>query len=77
MIGAAKFALGISITHHQTSQTIALSQTLMIDRVIDKFGQRDAHSVDTPMVPGLMLECPDKSLPVSSHIAAWIERTLF
>jgi hypothetical protein len=49
----------------------------MIDHVIDKFSQHDTHLVDTPMVPGMVLERPNKSLLLSSHIAAWIEHTPF
>lgn len=72
-LGPAKFALGIAIS--RDGHSISLSQTAFIDRVLDRFGQTDAHSADTPMVAGLHLRRPDKSAPTPPEIAEWAART--
>jgi len=74
-LGPAKFALGIAITRDTKTRTIALSQTALIDRVVEQFGQKDAHTKDTPMVGGLRLERPNKSAPVLAEIEDWIKKT--
>jgi Reverse transcriptase (RNA-dependent DNA polymerase) len=76
-LGTVKYALGIAISRNRPTRTIHLSQTTLIDRIVDQFGQTDAHPVDTPMVASLQITCPDKSLPVPSNVAAWITRTLY
>ena len=52
-LGPAKFALGIAITRDMNTRTIGLSQTALIDRVVEQFRQKDAHPKDMPMVGGL------------------------
>jgi transposase InsO family protein len=74
-LGPAKFALGIAISRDLDRRTISISQTALIDRVLDQFNQTDAHPVETPMVQGLQLRRPDTSLPISSEVARWTERT--
>ena len=74
-LGPAKFALGIAIEHDTKARTVALSQTAFIERVLDRFGQSDAHSADTPMVAGLHLQCPDKSAPALPEVTEWVART--
>ena len=74
-LGPAKFSLGIAITRDLTANTISISQTALIDRVVEQFRQSDAHSVEVPMVPGLQLRRPDKSLPTPPDIVTWAERT--
>ena len=74
-LGPVKYALGIAITRDRSSRTISLSQTALIDRIVEEFGQLDAHPVDTPMVAGLQIVRPDKTLPISETDAAWIQRT--
>lgn len=59
-LGPVKHALGIAISCDLPSHTIHLSQTALIDCIIEQFGQRDAHPSDTPMVQGLHIERPDK-----------------
>ena len=73
-LGAAKFALGIAISRDLKSCTITLSQTALIDRVVEDFGQRDAHPVSTPMVAGLQLRRPDKT-PPTPELVDWAKRT--
>ena len=74
-LGPAKFALGIAITRDLEKRTIAISQTALIDRVVEQFGQRDAHPLETPMVAGLQLRRPDKSVPTAPEVKEWAERT--
>jgi transposase InsO family protein len=73
-LGAAKFALGIAISRDFTSRTVTLSQTALIDRVVEEFNQRDAHPVSTPMVAGLQLRRPEKGTPTPEH-TEWAKRT--
>jgi hypothetical protein len=70
-LGPAKFSLGIAITHDLTTNTISISQTALINCVVEQFRQSNAHSVKVLMVPGLQLCRPDKSLPTPPDIIAW------
>jgi hypothetical protein len=74
-LGPVKHALGIAVTRDLEARTVTLSQTALIDKVVEEFHQLDAHTVDTPMVAGLQLQTPDKTIPVPNTVAAWIERT--
>jgi hypothetical protein len=74
-LGTVKFALGIGITRDRPKRTVSLSQTVLIDRIVDQFGQTDAHPIDTPMVAGLQITCPDKSMPIPANVATWVQRT--
>jgi len=74
-LGPAKFTLGIAIFRNPSANTISISQTALIDRVVKQFNQRDMHPVDVPMVAGLQLCRPNKTDPVPPEIAAWVERT--
>jgi hypothetical protein len=57
------------------AKTITLSQTVLIDKVVEQFNQTEARTVNTPMVAGLQLTMPDKTLPIPKEIANWVERT--
>jgi Reverse transcriptase (RNA-dependent DNA polymerase) len=74
-LGEPKYALGIAISRNHQNRTISLSQSAKIDQLVNEYGQRDAHSVDTPMVTGLQLRRPDKSATVPADVAEWSERT--
>jgi hypothetical protein len=74
-LGAAKFALGISITRHRDTRSILLSQTALIDRLVEQFGQTSAHPDPTPMVQGVQIQRPDPTIPVTSDIRSWMDRT--
>jgi hypothetical protein len=50
-----KYALGITIQRDQQNHTITLSQTALINRIVEQFGQSNANHVDTPMVAGLQI----------------------
>jgi hypothetical protein len=70
-----KFALGIAISHNHPKCSISISQTTKIDKIVDEYRQRDSHPVDTPMVAGLQLRRPDKTVPTPSEITDWADRT--
>ena len=53
--GPAHFHISIAIKHDHSTQTIALSQTALIDHIILQFGMLDAHPISTPFEPGLHL----------------------
>ena len=74
-LGQAKFALGIGITRHIPTHTISLSQTAFIDRVVERFDVHAARPVDTPMVAGLHLRRPDKTIPITEELATWMKNT--
>jgi Reverse transcriptase (RNA-dependent DNA polymerase) len=74
-LGPASFALGIAISRDLSKHTVSLSQTALIDRVLEKFSMADANPVETPMVPGLQLRRPDKSTPLSPAEAQWFTQT--
>src|SRR6266702_596646 len=74
-LGEPRYALGIGITRDRSRRTISLSQTALIDRVVEEFGQTAAHAVDTPMVAGLQLQRPDHAAPVPPEVTDWISRT--
>ena len=76
-LGPAKFALGITISWNLAKHTISISQTALINHIINQFNQTDANPADTPMVCRLQLCQPDKSLPTDSHVTTWMERTLY
>lgn len=49
-LGDIKYALSIGISHDHSFCSLALSQTALIDCIVEQFGQIDAHPVDTLMV---------------------------
>ena len=67
-MGPTKFALGIAIERNFTKHTVSLNQAAFIDRVVERFSQTGARSVDTPMIAGLTLDTPDKTIPTPPDI---------
>ena len=61
-LGEAKFCVGIAIAHDRNKRTISLSQTALIDKIIDQFSQKDTNPVAVLMDPGLKLSCPNLSV---------------
>jgi Reverse transcriptase (RNA-dependent DNA polymerase) len=59
-LGTARFIVGIAVTWDRTTQTVALSQTALIDKIIEQFGQKDAHPVSAPLEPGSKLRRTDR-----------------
>jgi len=74
-LGPAKFALGIAFARDHAAHTITLSQTAFINKVVNRFNLSDAHPCDTPMVAGLSLHRPDKTIPVPPKVLDWQTRT--
>ncbi len=67
-LGPAKFALRIAFSCDHDTCTISLSQSTFIDKVVSCFNLSNAHPCDTPMVAGLVLQHPDKSLPTPPKV---------
>lgn len=60
-VDAARFVVGIHILRHPETRTVSLSQTALIDRIVEKFNLVDAAPISSPMDPGLKLsrdQCP-------------------
>ncbi|KAF7372211.1 Integrase catalytic domain-containing protein [Mycena venus] len=55
-LGDAQFCLGIAIVRDPERRTVSLSQTALIDRIIEQFHQTDAYAVATPMETKLNLQ---------------------
>ena len=79
-LGPAKFTLRIAIACNPTAKTISISQSAFIDHIIEKFGQNDSYSCDTPMVAGLHLPinlCLSHPMSLTGynalHIVNWLE----
>jgi len=47
--------LGTTVTRNLTNRTITLGQKAYIDQICTRFGLQDAHSVSTPLPPGIDL----------------------
>ena len=52
-LGEARFCVGIAISRDRANRLISISQTALIDRVIQQFGQTDADPISTPMDPSV------------------------
>ena len=57
-LGESKFCVGIGIERDWTQKTAKLSQTALIDNIINLFGQTDVDPYATPMEEGLILRRP-------------------
>jgi hypothetical protein len=73
--GPAKFALGIAFSCDRSAHTITLSQTAFIDKIVNCFNLGNAHPCKTPMVAGLTLQHPEKTIPLPPKIVAWQAHT--
>jgi hypothetical protein len=45
--------MGITITRDRAKRLVSISQTALIDRIIQQFGQADADPISTPMDPSV------------------------
>jgi len=52
-LGEARFCVGIAISHDRANRLVSISQTALIDRIIQQFGQADADPISTPMDPSV------------------------
>jgi hypothetical protein len=60
-VGDGSFILGIHLERDRQNHLVHLSQTALIDRVVEKFGQQNAADIATPMDAGIILsaiDCP-------------------
>jgi hypothetical protein len=55
-LGTARLIMGIAVTWDRATRTVALSQTALIDKIIEQFGQRDAYPTSAPLEPGSKLQ---------------------
>ena len=55
-LSTARFVVGIAVQWNRMQKTVYLSQTALIDKIIQSFGQKDAAPVSIPMEPGLRLQ---------------------
>jgi len=74
-LGPVKFALGITVSHNLETSTISISQTALINRVVNQFNQTNTHTPDVSMSPRSQLQRPDKRIPTLPEVAAWSEHT--
>jgi hypothetical protein len=54
-LGTARFIMGIAIAWDRAAHTVTLSQTALIDKIIEQFGQKDTHPASAPLEPGSKL----------------------
>ena len=76
-LGEPRHTLGIAISCNHENHTISLSQSAKIDQLVNEYSQKDTHSIDTLMVPGIHLRQPDKSTPIPTDVVEWSKRTLY
>ena len=53
-LGEAHFCVGIAISHDRPKRTVSISQTALIDHIVQQFGQSDADPISTPMDPSVV-----------------------
>jgi hypothetical protein len=58
-LGTARFIMGIAVSWNRATRTVALSQTALIDKIIEQFGQKDANPISAPFEPGCKLRRPN------------------
>jgi hypothetical protein len=58
-VGDGSFILGIHVQRDRANRLAHLSQTALIDCIVDKFGQKDAADVWMPMDAGIVLSTAD------------------
>jgi hypothetical protein len=63
-LGEPKLIVGIAIRQDRAKRTISLSQTALIDKIINAYGQKEAMIAATPMASGVQLLRPDPQTPL-------------
>lgn len=67
-LGVPRFVVGIAVEWDQKNRVVKLSQTTLIDKVIQQFGQSNATTLSLPMDPNSKLHRVDrKSLPIKEQ----------
>jgi len=61
--------MGIVISHDRANCLVYISQTALINHIIQQFGQANADPISTPMDPSVTksLTCPSPSDPALSN----------
>jgi hypothetical protein len=54
-LGEAKFCVGVAIERDLINRHVYLSQTALIDKILEQFNMTDCNPVSTPMESGLIL----------------------
>ena len=54
-LGTVQFVVGIAISWDREHQTVTLSQTALIDKIVSQFGQTDANPLSAPLELGQKL----------------------
>lgn len=54
-LGVLRFVVGITIEWDNTNCTVKLSQTALIDKIIQQFGQKGSSPLSIPMDPDIKL----------------------
>jgi len=64
-LSEVRFCVGIAISCDRANPLVSISQTALIDRIIQQFGQADTDPISTPMDPSVAksLTCPSPSDP--------------
>jgi len=67
-LGEARFCVGIAISRDRANHLVSISQTALIDCIIQQFGQADTDPISTPMDPSIAksLTRPSPSDPLLS-----------
>ena len=60
-LGTPKYILGTAVNWNRDAHQVHLSQTALIDKLVQQFGQLDAAPLSTPMDPGTKLRHADLS----------------
>lgn len=69
-LGKIKFYLGIAVTCNRANKTISLSQTALIDCILDTFSMKDCYPVSTPMDHNQVLSwTPSRPFDDNNHTA--------
>jgi hypothetical protein len=68
-LGTACLIMGIAVTWDRATCTVTLSQTALIDKIIEQFGQRDAYPMSAPLEFGSKLWCANHdSIPPDERL---------
>jgi hypothetical protein len=67
-LGSVRFVMGIAVEWECKERTVMLSQTALIDKLVQMFGQTHAAPTSVPMDPGLKLQRMNRtSLPTTDQ----------
>jgi hypothetical protein len=67
-----KLIVGITICQDQAKRMISLSQTALINKIINMYGQKEATIAATPMASSTQLLRPDPQVPLDKEEHEWL-----